>query len=96
MFGKRKREIDDLKEKVKKLNERIEWHICGGKHEWETLFCSNEVKCKKCGRTMTERDKTRHFARQLDWAPGSIARLFYDKNAADEDEKQTEADLHEN
>lgn len=69
MFGKRKREINDLREKVKVLEERIEWHICEGKHEWETLFCLNEVRCKKCGRMMTEEDKARHFARRLKWVP---------------------------
>lgn len=89
MFGKRKREINDLRKKVKKLEERIEWHICKGKHEWETLFCSSEVKCKWCGRMMTEEDKARHFAGRLKWVPDLTARLFDDENAADEDEKQT-------
>lgn len=90
MFGKRKREINDLREKINELNERIEWHICEGEHKWETLFFSNKVKCKKCGRTMTEEDKTLHFARRLKWAPDSITPLVNNKNAADEDEKQTE------
>ena len=87
MFGKRKREINGLKKKVNELNERIEWHICEGKHEWETLFFTSEVKCKNCGRKMTEADKAQHFAKRLKWVPDSITPLVNNKNTADEDEQ---------